>query len=128
MITTVLLRLESNTLIHHWNWLFLSFLNWKVFVQPDKGKITILICNLQPPLYYIEHSIFSCKGVRYLSTQRNWVLATKLNFFIPMIPMSLQPDGVNLWYFKLDYLILTIIVWNIIRFTTLGCQGMYGTR
>ena len=30
--------------------------------------------------------------------ERNWVLATNSNF---LIPISLQPDGVNLWYFKL---------------------------
>ena len=43
--------------------------------------------------------------------QRNWVFATNSNM---LIPMSLQPDGVCLWYFKLRILDLTVfIVWNI---------------
>ena len=31
---------------------------------------------------------------------RNWVFATNPNFLIPIL---LQPDGVNLWYFKLRF-------------------------
>ena len=38
-------------------------------------------------------------------------MAKKSNF---LILISLQPDGVNLWYFKLRLLDLTeIIVWNV---------------
>ena len=45
------------------------------------------------------------------SAKRNWVLATNSDF---QIAICLQPDGVNLWYFKL-WIILDqmIIVWNI---------------
>ena len=32
------------------------------------------------------------------SAKRNWVLATNSDF---QIAICLQPDGVNLWYFKL---------------------------
>ena len=43
--------------------------------------------------------------------KRNWVFATNSNF---LIPISLQPDGVGLWYFKLTLFDLKeIIVWNI---------------
>ena len=38
-----------------------------------------------------------------------------------LIPISLQPDGINLWYFKLKLLYLTkFIVWNII-----GLQNVF---
>ena len=41
----------------------------------------------------------------------NWVFATNSNL---LIPISLQPDVVNLWYFKLRLFDLTeFIVWNI---------------
>ena len=43
--------------------------------------------------------------------QRNWVFVTNSNF---KIPISFQPDSVNLWYFKLRLFCLTeFIVWNI---------------
>jgi len=40
--------------------------------------------------------------------QRNWVFSTNSNF---LIPISLQPEGENLWYFKFD-LTEKIIVLN----------------
>jgi len=41
----------------------------------------------------------------------NWVFATNLHF---LTPISLQPDGVDLWYFKLRlYDLPEFIVWNI---------------
>ena len=48
----------------------------------------------------------------YLSLKlRNWVFATNSDF---TIAISLQPDGINLWYFKLSLLDLKwFIVWNI---------------
>ena len=49
--------------------------------------------------------------INEIKLQRNWVFATNLNF---LTPISLQPDGVNLWYFKLRLFDLTeLIVWNI---------------
>ncbi len=46
-----------------------------------------------------------------VSKQRNWVFATKSNI---LKPISLQPDGVNLWHFKLRLFDITeVIVWNI---------------
>ena len=43
--------------------------------------------------------------------EKNWVFATILNF---LIPISLQPGGENLWYFKLRLFDLTESkVWNI---------------
>ena len=47
----------------------------------------------------------------FISKERNWVFAKNLNF---LTPISLQPDGVNLWYFKLRLFELqALIVWNI---------------
>ena len=43
--------------------------------------------------------------------QRNWFFATNSNF---LTPIAWQPDGENLWYYKLRLLDLTeLIVWNI---------------
>jgi len=36
--------------------------------------------------------------VNFCMCQRNWVFTTNEHF---LTPLSLQPDGVNLWYFKL---------------------------
>ena len=45
------------------------------------------------------------------STERNWVFATNSEF---IIPISLEPNVVNLWYFKLILFDLTeFIVRNI---------------
>ena len=42
--------------------------------------------------------------------QRNWVFSTSSEF---IIPISLEPNVVNLWYFKLILFDLTeFIVWN----------------
>ena len=53
--------------------------------------------------------------------QRNWVFATYSYF---LTPISLQPDGVHLWYFKLRLFVLTkFMFWNIKRLpTTSGCK------
>ena len=46
-----------------------------------------------------------------MESKRNWVFATNSN---SIIPISLQPDGVDLWYFKLKLFGLKwFIVWNI---------------
>ena len=57
--------------------------------------------------------------------QRNWVFATNSNF---LIPISMQPDVANLWYFK-PLIFQTCIIWSnrihslkYLRFTTLGCK------
>ena len=43
--------------------------------------------------------------------QRNWVFTTNSHF---LTHKSLQPNGVNLWYFKFRLFDLTeLIVWNI---------------
>ena len=47
--------------------------------------------------------VFEKRGNRFKiwgnRPERNWVLATDSDF---QIAISLQPDGVNLWYFKLS--------------------------
>ena len=43
--------------------------------------------------------------------KRNWVFATNSVF---VNPISLQPNGVSLWYFKLTLFdLIAFIVWNI---------------
>ena len=57
-------------------------------------------------LYF--YKIFERKG---LVQQKNWVFASNSDF---LIPISLQTDGVNPWYFKLRSFDLTeFVVWNI---------------
>ena len=44
-------------------------------------------------------------------SENNWVFATNSEF---IIPISLEPNVINLWYFKLILFYLTeFIVWNI---------------
>jgi len=52
-------------------------------------------------------------------TQRNWVIATKLDF---LIPISSHHDGVNLWYYKLYYFDLTEFRVEISNFYHFGLQ------
>ena len=51
-------------------------------------------------------------------TERNWVIATNSNF---LIPISLQLDGVTLWYFIFRLFDLTDVIINLkyLRSTTL---------
>ena len=60
-----------------------------------------IICMTQPDFW---KSQFQCtKGFESLHTN-----------LIFVIPLSLQPDDLNLWYFKLTLLYLTVfIVWNV---------------
>ena len=60
-----------------------------------------IICMTQPDFW---KSQFQCtKGFESLDTN-----------LIFVIPLSLQPDDLNLWYFKLTLLYLTVfIVWNV---------------
>ena len=44
------------------------------------------------------------EGLATISLKKNWILSSKLKLFIPI---SLQPDVVNLWYFKLRLVALT---------------------
>ena len=45
-----------------------------------------------------------------IKCQRNWLFATNSDF---LIPISFEPNAVNLWYFKLIFFDLTkVIVWN----------------
>ena len=55
------------------------------------------------------NTIFPLLNICYL--QKNWVFATNSN---ALIPISLQHDGVNLWYLKLRFFDQTkFVVWNI---------------
>ena len=54
-----------------------------------------------------------------ISDQRNWVFATNLNV---LIPISLQPDDVNLWQFQTKIIGPNKI--HSLRFTTLRCKDI----
>ena len=73
-------------------WFRVFLFYWNIFEK-------ILVRN------FCMNPIYTIKTLKELS------FCHKLEF---LIPTSLQPDGVNLWYFKLVWLDLTeIIVWNI---------------
>ena len=58
-----------------------------------------------------KSKVYDIRFQRYKDKKRNWVYATNSHF---STPISLQPDDVNLWYFKLRLFDLTeLIVWNI---------------
>ena len=59
----------------------------------------------------IEKNHFANFDSNKIRLERNWVFATNSTF---LIPISLQPDNLNLWYFKLTLFNPTaFIVWNI---------------
>ena len=65
------------------------------------------------PLSQFETKIdLKNEGIELLpQIQRNWVFATNSEF---IMPISLEPNVVNLWYLKLILFDLTdSIVWNI---------------
>ena len=69
-------------------------------------------------MHFYDYKCYAIKSIRnllkpvyWLVVERNWVFATNLNF---LTPISLQPDGVLLWYFKLRLFDLPeLIGWNI---------------
>ena len=59
----------------------------------------------------LKHILISNNYIKKFKIQRNWVFATNSNF---LIPKSVQPNSVNLRYFKLRFFDPTeFIVWNI---------------
>ena len=65
-------------------------------------------------LHFYHHlNIWIVEHYNFKYILRNWVFATNSDF---LIPISLKPNVVNLWYFKLILFDLTeLIVWNIKR-------------
>ena len=69
------------------------------FANSKSDRMVSQLISLWP-----DKNILICK-------QRNWVFAPNSNF---LIPISLQNDCVNLWYFKLRLIDQTeCIAWNI---------------
>ena len=68
--------------------------------------LTIQIPFLGPCEFFIStfNSFSIC--VRIFFVQRNWVSATNSDI---LTPISLQPDVVDLWYFKLWFLLYQIV-------------------
>ena len=82
----------------------INFLNFKDMLITTCFQIYLF------PLWYFSSSRHTCT-ISWSSWQRNSVFATNSNF---LIPISLQPDVVNLWYFKLCMFDLTeFIFWHI---------------
>ena len=71
--------------------------------------------NLNVTKYWIK--TFENRGFPFFC-QRNLVFATNSNF---LISISFQPNGVNLWYFKLRLIDLIESV-SFLGSTTLGCK------
>ena len=66
-----------------------------------------------PQFYSHDHclSFFKIYFFKREIQQRNWVFATNSVF---VKPISLQPDDVNLWYFKLTLFdLIAFLVWNV---------------
>ena len=78
--------------------------NINFFVYNAYNNITLM--ELIKLIFYFNHfSLESNQFIRNMIKQIwNWVFATNSNF---LIPISLQPDGVGLWYFKLTLFYLT---------------------
>ena len=85
-------------------------------MAPGRGHVTSNkknVCAKKPP---IKHENLQNVKVNFMyeekmESKRNWVFATNSN---SIIPISLQPDGVDLWYFKLKLFGLKwFIDWNI---------------
>ena len=52
---------------------------------------------------------------------RNWVFAKSINF---LIPISLQPEGVHLWYFELRLFNLREFIVSNIKGPSLGSKDI----
>ena len=81
--------------------------SWSIkWFLPEGKNIMTCVCGGAPML---KIRINFCRF--WTKIQRNWVFVTNSNC---LIPISLQSDDVNIWYFKLRFFILTeFIVWNI---------------
>ena len=78
--------------------------NFLQFLAENELKIVVCLLVVSFLVVFVfVHNFFQ--------SQRNWVFVTNSVF---VKPTSLQPDDVNLWYFKLTVYDLTaFIVWNI---------------
>ena len=59
----------------------------------------------------------------YDNKKRNWIFSTNSNF---LIPKSMQPVGVKLWYFKIilfDH-IKEFIAWKYLRYRKMDCKDI----
>ena len=81
-------------------------------ITTKKYKILFLeFKSLLPSFKMLVNFLLLLPQNIFLRLRRNLVFATNWNF---LITISLQPYGVNLWYFKLRFFDLReFIVWNI---------------
>ena len=87
-------------------------------VEGSKGSVIfspICITSLLPNVIKEINVFFST------FKQKNWVFATNSNL---IIPISLQPYGANLWYFKLRLLSISINSLKYLRSTTMGYKDI----
>ena len=87
----------SNYLIFPTIWYFqLCDISNYLIDQNSKLEISkVYNIGLQRYTWILKSEFIAKKKTQFLWRQRNWVFATNLNF---LIPISLKPDGVNLWY------------------------------
>ena len=79
-------------------------IGFALLVHKDVPAILQLLRVIYRPYnFYVLHVDYR-KVWSYRNYKRNWVFATNSNF---LTPLSFQPDGVNLWYFKLNLFNLT---------------------
>ena len=92
---------------------FCIIINIFLMCNVHKNRRTFM-CNLSVIYSYMKMQTSPSFGGNIQFQQfrkRKWVFVTNLNC---LIPISLQSDDVNLWYFKLRLFGLTeFIVWNI---------------
>ena len=88
-----------------------------LIITPDTKRF--LLQNLSFTKCFLLQIMIKLKK-HSLIGQRNWVFTTNSNF---LIPISLQSDGVDLWYFKIEIFWSNIMIsLKYQRSTTLGCQ------
>ena len=91
---------------YNWNWKWnktkIYFVTEKSIDSgsvPEESKTKI-------PVLYLKGRLWKFRK----SQKRNWVFGTNANF---LISISLQSDGVHIWYFKLRLFNITAsVVWN----------------
>ena len=65
-------------------------------------QIDSMFCMIENDIYRIKYLFLFCSFCLWKKV--NWIFATNLNF---LLPISLQLDGVNLWFFKVRLFDLT---------------------
>ena len=94
--TKIFIKTEEKKSFINSSLIAIQIKNFNLWLIKDNGRILFIlyknVCNCW--YFFVQTTVFI--------SERNWVFASNINF---LIPKSLQSDCVNLWYFKLYYLI-----------------------